>query len=316
MCICCNNSNIWVHKSCLDISLATFDHHHGINKSLTWICPSCHFPSFLYNGFNSWHITDKNIYNSLAHYYNSDDSDTSMIREGSFKPAPNATSTPKYNNENLKFISKNLKIFCINCDSLRSVDKRAELNCLVNHHNPHIILGQEYRLGPDIPSCEIFPKGYKSFRRDRVIGVGGVFILVREDIDHVEDAFPDDNKDSESVWVQLKLFNAKLLNIASFHRPPNSRNDSLALIHNDIGNTMKKYKQMQCVIGGDINLPGFNWLEEEILDGPGKSKCDLFMNMMNEYDLSQHNKEISRPASNNILDLILTNNPSSDSPGM
>ena len=45
------------------------------------------------------------------------------------------------------------------------------------------------------------------------------------------------------------------------------------------------------------------------------------VNVMNEYGLSQHNKEISRPASNNILDLILTNNPSSVShvycsPGM
>ena len=67
-----------------------------------------------------------------------------------------------------------------------------------------------------------------------------VIILVRDDIDHVEDAFPDDSKDCESVWVQLKLFNPKLLNMASFHRPPNSRNESLALIHNDIGNTMKK----------------------------------------------------------------------------
>ena len=28
---------------------------------------------------------------------------------------------------------------------------------------------------------------------------------------------------------------------------------------------------MQCIIGGDFNLPGFNWLEEEILDGPGKN---------------------------------------------
>ena len=50
-------------------------------------------------------------------------------------------------------------------------------------------------------------------------------------------------------------------------------------------------------------------------------KCDLFVNLMNDYGLSQHNKEISRPASNNILDLILTNNPSSVShvyctPGM
>ena len=95
--------------------------------------------------------------------------------------------------------------------------KRTELNCLVNHHNPHIILGHESMLGPDIPSCEVFPKGFKSFRKDRVIGCGGVFILVREDIHIVEDAFPTDNKDCDSVWVQLKLFKAKLLNIAAFH---------------------------------------------------------------------------------------------------
>ena len=67
---------------------------------------------------------------------------------------------------------------------------------------------------------------------------------------------------------------------------------------------------MQCIIGGDFNLSCYNWLEKEILDGSGKNKCDLFVNLMNEYGLSQHSKEISRPASNNILDLILTNNPS------
>ena len=130
----------------------------------------------------------------------------------------------------------------INCDSLGSVDRRAELNCLFNHHNPHIILGQKSTLGPDIPSCEVFPNGFKSFRRDRGLCGGGVSILVREDIDHIEDAFPDDSKDCESIWVQLKLSNAKLLNVASVHRPLNSRNESLALIHYDIGNTMKKYK--------------------------------------------------------------------------
>ena len=198
---------------------------------------------------------------------------------------------------------------CINCDSVRSVDKRAELNCLVNHHNPHVILGQESRLGPDIPSCEIFPKGFNSVRMDWVMGGGDVLILVREHIDHVEDAFPDDHKDCESVLVKLKLFNAKLLTIASFYRPQNSRIKSLALIHNYVCNTMKKYKHMQCVIGGDFNLPCFNWLVEEILDRPSKGKCDLFVNLMNEYGLCQHSKEISCPALNNILDLVLTNNP-------
>ena len=124
---------------------------------------------------------------------------------------------------------------CINCDSLRCVDKCTEPNCLVNNHNPNIILGKESRLGPDISSCEVFPKGFKSFCRDPVMGGGSVFILVREDIDHVEDIFPDDNKYCDSPWVQLQLLNAKLLNIASFNKPQNSWNESLTLIHNNIG---------------------------------------------------------------------------------
>ena len=73
------------------MSLATFDHQCGLNKSLTWICPSCHFPSFLYNGFDSCRFTDKNVYNSLTLDNNSDDSDTSMMSENSFNPAPNST---------------------------------------------------------------------------------------------------------------------------------------------------------------------------------------------------------------------------------
>ena len=78
---------------------------------------------------------------------------------------------------------------------------------------------------------------------------------------------------------------------------------------------------MECAIGGGFSLPGFNCLEDEILDGPCKSKYDLFVNMLNEYGLNQHNNEIRRPASTNILDLTFTNNTGSVShmyctPGM
>ena len=48
-----------------------------------------------------------------------------------------------------------------------------------------------------------------------------------------------------------------------------------------------------------------------MLDGRCKSKCELFLNMKNECCLSKHDREISRPASNNISDLILTDNPGS-----
>ena len=70
---------------------------------------------------------------------------------------------------------------------------------------------------------------------DRVMGCGSsIFILVSENIDHVVDAFSDDGKDYESVWIQLRLFNAILLTIASFYIPQNSQNDSFTLIYSDI----------------------------------------------------------------------------------
>ena len=62
------------------------------------------FPSFLNNGLSSGCFTYKNIYNSLAHDCNSDDSDTSMIRESSFNLSQPATSTLKC--KNTKPISK------------------------------------------------------------------------------------------------------------------------------------------------------------------------------------------------------------------
>ena len=75
------------------------------------------------------------------------------------------------------------------------------------------------------------------------------------------------------VRVSESNLNSSMQNyyMASFHRPPNFRNESLTSIHYDIGNTMMKYRHMQRAIGGDFILPGVNWLEEEILDGPSKS---------------------------------------------
>ena len=59
---------------------------------------------FLCNGFDSCRFTDKKVYDSFALDYNNDDSDTSMIRGSSVKPAQNTTSTLRFCNENIKSI--------------------------------------------------------------------------------------------------------------------------------------------------------------------------------------------------------------------
>ena len=91
-------------------------------------------------------------------------------------------------------------------------------------------------------------------------------MLVREDNGHVEDTLTYNDEGNEDDWFQLKVFNEKFYNIGSFFVPPNSWNESLNLAY-IIGNGMGKYRHAQCIIGGDIHFPGFNWLVEEVLDG-------------------------------------------------
>ena len=62
------------------------------------------------------------------------------------------------------------------------------------------------------------------------MGGGGVLVLVRKEMDYVEDAFPDVNKGCESVWLQKKLFNANPLNKASLYRAPIYRNEYSFLV--------------------------------------------------------------------------------------
>eukprot|EP00112_Aurelia_sp_Birch-Aquarium-sp1_P026935 Seg9885.1 transcript_id=Seg9885.1/GoldUCD/mRNA.D3Y31 product="hypothetical protein" protein_id=Seg9885.1/GoldUCD/D3Y31 len=82
-------------------------------------------------------------------------------------------------------------------------------------------------------------------------------------------------------------------------------------IHSSISNVLNKYKTSQIIIGGDFKLPGIDWLNDTVLQGTNKRICELFINILNDFGLSQHTNDITRPSSSNILDLILTNNPNS-----
>ena len=101
----------------------------------------------------------------------------------------------------------------MNCNSIQSTNKRAELCALIDHHSPHIILGQS-KLGTEHHNNEIVPNNYHVFRKDRRSGGGVVFILLTEDIEYNENAFENCETDCEIVWPQIKLPGSKLLNIA------------------------------------------------------------------------------------------------------
>ena len=53
--------------------------------------------------------------------------------------------------------------------------KKASFDNLMDDYNPDIVAISETWLSPDIPSHEFFPKGYHTYRKDRVDGYGGVY---------------------------------------------------------------------------------------------------------------------------------------------
>ena len=72
-----------------------------------------------------------------------------------------------------------LKILVVNCRSV--VDKKPQMENLIDSTQADIILGTESWLNDQHLSTAVFPKGFKVFRKDRCGQTGGgVFILVSE----------------------------------------------------------------------------------------------------------------------------------------
>ena len=63
-----------------------------------------------------------------------------------------------------------LKILCLNCRSIRSLNKRNELAVLLNLHDIDIVFGTESHIDHTYFSSELLPKSYKVLRKDRCLG--------------------------------------------------------------------------------------------------------------------------------------------------
>ena len=68
------------------------------------------------------------------------------------------------------------KTLNINCNIIQSQEKRAKF--LVDKFKPHVIFGEESKLGSEHLSKEIFPPQYFVICKDRKARGGGVFVLV------------------------------------------------------------------------------------------------------------------------------------------
>ena len=91
------------------------------------------------------------------------------------------------------------KCICLNARSI--VNKKNELNIMVEDIDPHIIGITESWANEDITDAELGLTGYVMFRRDRIGRRGGGFILyVKESIQAYEIKLEREADCDEAVW--------------------------------------------------------------------------------------------------------------------
>ena len=95
---------------------------------------------------------------------------------------------------------------CLNATSL--VNKKNELNIIVEDTDHHIIGITESWANKDITDAELGLPGYVMFRRDRMgRRGGGVILYVKESIEAYEIKLEREAVGDEAVWCKVEIQN-------------------------------------------------------------------------------------------------------------
>ncbi len=261
--------------------------------SFTWVCDMCNLPNFTDSFFENSSILTDNSFSILSGDQSSDDED---------EQAPQV----RLSNVSLG-TNQQMRIAIMNCCSLRSIRKQAELHLFVSECKPDIILGTESHLDKDISDGEAFPQEYHIHRKDRNKYGGGVFIAVSKQLNSCE--CTELNNSSESIWVKIQCKNQPWLFVGAHYRPPNGDIQPVIELTSTLTKITQEHPASNIILGGDFNLPSIDWEQASVKDKPqyGNNLNTAFMDMLNTLGLSQM---VSIPTRlSNTLDLLITNNP-------
>ena len=165
-----------------------------------------------------------------------------------------ATSTEKPISNRPKNISETgYRCVCLNARSI--VNKKNELNIMVEDIDPHIIGITESWTNIDITDAELGLTGYVMFRKDRIgRRGGGVILYVKESIQAYEIKLEREADCNEAVWCKIVSGNSKLT-IGLVYRSPNINEED----NTKIKNAIKEVSKGECIIMGDFNHGHIQW---------------------------------------------------------
>ena len=155
----------------------------------------------------------------------------------------------------------------INCHSIKTPGKHAELANIIESTQAEIVIGTESWLKRSIKSPDVLPSYFNCYRKDRSSGEGGsVFILDSKKYESEEPEELKVDNNCELVWTKIKVRGSKDIYVGSFYRPPNNIDaEYLGTLESYLAR-IPTHNGTHLWLGGDFNIPGIPvyWTNENI----------------------------------------------------
>ena len=146
-----------------------------------------------------------------------------------------------------------IKCMCLNARSI--INKKNELDIMVDEIKPHIIGITESCANNDITDAELGLEGYVMFRKDRMGRRGGrVLLYIKETIPAYEVQLQEEADCNEAIWCKL-VTGHTTVTIGVVYRCPNITKQNNEKIHNAISEVSKG----DCIIMGDFSHGNIKW---------------------------------------------------------
>ena len=177
-----------------------------------------------------------------------------------------------------------IKCVCLNARSI--INKKTELNIMVDDIKPHIIGITESWANNDITIAELGLEGYVMFRKDRIGRMGGgVLLYIKDTIYEVQ--LQEEADCNEVIWCNLVTGHTTVI-IGVVYRCPNITKQNNEKNHNAINEVSKG----DCIIMGDFNHGHIKW---DTLQSTGVEDS-TFLCLVQDNFLTQHVLEPTRAA--------------------
>ena len=298
----CDICKKWLHRRCANVTLSDYRRYMTLGEDdFHWACDSCKnnntadTPTTIQDAAAAAALpTTDNQGNSLEDTTTDDDGEDSDHRDN-------------HSIENFA----DLKLMTVNCNSLVSQDKQAQLLQLIDEHKPDVICGCESKLSADLVNAEIFPtQHYSVHRKDKAKGEGGVFVAISHNVASLAEVTLD--TDCEIVWTSIQSLKRRPIYIGSFYRTPSNTVDHKAVLE-ELSDSLAKLTTRQSLpeiyLCGDFNLPDVNWEDGTVKMDPQYSAIlnQQAIDMFADHCLTQLNTKPTRY--NHVLDLVFTTSP-------